>query len=115
MKTAGLKKELGLSAAQVKQLQELKGSSHPSHMQMMQQMQALHQQIRQATSSMMLPCVRRLMHGSPAHPKWAAEAPAGERGCPRSGDLKMGGGMMGMHGMMQGAMMGRENCPMMRQ
>jgi len=40
-------KELGLSAEQVKRLQELKDSSHPSHMQMMQQMQALHQQIRQ--------------------------------------------------------------------
>lgn len=120
-------KELGLSAAQVKQLQELKGSSHPSHMQMMQQMQALHQQIRQATSSDRFneAAVRAAfdrmgaLHTEMGVAMMRAQHQARQVLTPAQREKlsKMGGGMMGMHGMMQGGMMGgmdMENCPMMK-
>jgi Spy/CpxP family protein refolding chaperone len=116
-------KELGLSAAQVKQLQELKESSHPSHMQMMQQMQALHQQIRQATSGDQFneAAVRAVfdrmgsLHTEMGVAMMRAQHQAGQVLTPaqREKFSKMGGGMMGMHGMMQGGM-DMETCPMMK-
>lgn len=124
-------KELGLSAAQVKRLQELKDSSHPSHMQMMQQMQALHQQIRQATSGDQFneAAVRAAfdrmgdLHTAMGVEMMRTGHQARQALTPEQREklAKMGGGMMGMHGMMQGGMMGgmmggmdMQNCPMMK-
>lgn len=115
--------ELGLSAVQVKQLKELKESTHPSHMKMMQQMQALHPQIRQVTSGDQFneTAVRAAfdrmgsLHTEMGVVTMRAQHQAREVLTPAQREKlsKLGGGMMGMHGMMQGSM-DMENCPMMK-
>ena len=122
------RKELGLSEAQVKRLEALAEQAKPDHARMMQQMQALHQEIRQATSGEQfneaavraaygrMGALHAEMGVSMARTRHEARqilTPA-----QRQRLEERGSGMMGMHGMMHGGMMGgmdMENCPMMKQ
>ena len=118
---------LGLSAEQVQRLEALHARAEQAHPRMMQQMQQIHQEIRSATEGDRFDeAAVRAAYGRMAalhtemgvsmsrmrHEVRQVLTPA-----QRQQLEEQGGGMMGMHGMMRGGMMGgmeMENCPMMR-
>ncbi|MEW5926081.1 MAG: Spy/CpxP family protein refolding chaperone [Gemmatimonadota bacterium] len=113
--------ELGLTADQVQRLEALQKSAHPGHMQMMGQMQAIHQEIAKATEGERFDeAAARTAFGrmGAMHTEMGVamlrtrhqtqQILTAEQ---REKLSKLGGGMMGMHGMMGG--MDMKDCPMM--
>ncbi len=113
---------LGLSGQQVQLLEALRRSSDPAHTQGMERMRALHQEIRRASEgdrfdeAAVRAAVGRMgeLHTEMAVAMLRSQHEVRQILTPEQREklLKIGSGMMGMHGMMGGGMM--QDCPMMR-
>ncbi|HEV2150077.1 MAG TPA: Spy/CpxP family protein refolding chaperone [Longimicrobiaceae bacterium] len=117
------KQELGLTADQVQRLEALQKSAHPGHMQMMGQMQAIHQEIAKATEGERFDeAAARAAFGrmGEMHTEMGVAMLRARHQTQqiltaeqREKLSRLGGGMMGMHGMMMGGM-DMKDCPMIK-
>lgn len=118
------RQELELTADQVQKLEALQKSAQPGQMQMMGQMQAIHQEIAKATEGERFneAAARAAFDRMGDMHTEMGVAMLGTRhqtqqiltAEQREKLSKLGGGMMGMHGMMMGGM-DMKDCPMMKQ